>query len=77
MIDVTINGEGRQVEPDQSLADLLEALGVAAATVVIEHNGKVVPRDQFAGTPVGEQDVIELIRLMGEAAAFAGGRSNG
>jgi len=65
MIDVTINGKSRSVAPERALSGLLEDLEVAAETVVIEHNGKVIPRDRFAETPVVEGDEIELIRLMG------------
>ncbi|MCU0664094.1 MAG: sulfur carrier protein ThiS [Myxococcota bacterium] len=48
-----------------SLAAVLDSLGISCATAVVEHNGVIVPREQFEATAVGPGDRLELVRFMG------------
>ncbi len=48
-----------------TLADLLVRLGLDAATVVAEVDGRIVPRAEFAATPVRQGQRIELVRFVG------------
>jgi thiamine biosynthesis protein ThiS len=48
-----------------TLSELLKTLGVDAATVVAEVNGKIVQREDFASTGLKDGQSIELIRFMG------------
>jgi thiamine biosynthesis protein ThiS len=47
-----------------TLMALLESLGVRPGTVVVEKNRQIVPRVQMEYEPVGEGDVIEIVRLV-------------
>lgn len=47
------------------LQDLLGLLGLDAAAVVAEVDGRIVPRTEFALTPLRQGQRIELIRFVG------------
>ena len=68
MKSLQINGQLRQFAADEmpaTLAALLEKLGVAPATVVAEVDGRIIPADRFASTPVSDGQAIELMKFMG------------
>ena len=48
-----------------TLGALLVSLGVQPATVVVERNGEVVPRDAFDRTVLAEGDRLEVVRFVG------------
>ncbi|KUJ54480.1 thiamine biosynthesis protein ThiS [Streptomyces albus subsp. albus] len=58
---VSVNGEPREIPEgltlDLLVADLTQASGGVAAAV----NETVVPRSQWAGTPLGEGDRVEVL----------------
>jgi thiamine biosynthesis protein ThiS len=54
-------GEGRL---PATLAQILEQLGVEAATVVAEVDGQLIGQEKFAQTGVDKGQSIELIRFV-------------
>ena len=64
MIEVTSNGDRRQVESGQTLAQLLSALRLDPRMVVIERNGEIVPRDRLGVTPITAGDTLEVVQMM-------------
>jgi sulfur carrier protein len=62
-----INGAEKQFPSGipPTLAELLEQLGVKAATVVAEVDGKIVEPEKFARTKLSNGQNIELVRFMG------------
>ena len=68
MTSLTINGRPRQFPPDampRTLSALLAELDVAAATVVAEVDGTIVPAEQFDTTELRTGQTIELVKFMG------------
>jgi len=68
MKTLTVNGVERQFAGEGmpgTLADLLDELGVAAATVVAEIDGAIVRSEAFAATKLEDGQKIELVKLMG------------
>ena len=65
-MDVIVNGETETCTEAASVADLLQTRGHAPKTVVVEHNGNIVPADAFAATqlhggrhgPMGEVEAV-------------------
>jgi sulfur carrier protein len=60
-VNVTVNGQPREVPAGTTLAELVATVtsqgnGVAAAV-----NGEVVPRRRWPDTPVGERDRVEVV----------------
>ena len=64
MIQVTINGNPRHVEPGQTLAEFLGGLRLEPRMVVVERNGEIVARDRLAETLVTEGDTLEIVQMM-------------
>lgn len=64
-MQVTVNGEGREVPSGITVRGLLDLLELGAGPVAVERNGDVVPRAEHAGTALGEGDVIEVVHFVG------------
>lgn len=65
---VTVNGAPREKAP-ANLADLVRAEGQDPDRrgLAVALNGRVVPRDSWAATPVAPGDAVEIVK------PFAGG----
>jgi len=64
-IDLTINGEARQVASGQTLAQLLDELNVNRQQVAVEVNAELVPRESHADRELAAGDQIEIVTLVG------------
>lgn len=64
-IQLVVNGEPRSVSGATTLAQLIEAMGVNAATVVAEVSGSIIAPEQFDATTLRAGDTIELVRFVG------------
>ncbi len=63
-----VNGVEKQFaegEAPGTVSDLLDHLGVNAAMVVAEVDGRIVQREEFGRTKLSTGQTIELVRLMG------------
>jgi thiamine biosynthesis protein ThiS len=63
-VTLTINGEARDVAEGLTLAQFLESRDLRAQMVVVERNGEIVPREQYAGTLLKPGDVLEIVQMM-------------
>ena len=64
-MNLTINGENRSLAPVESLHALVEQLGMKSDRVAIELNREIVPRDQWAQTPIRDGDRLEIVHFVG------------
>jgi thiamine biosynthesis protein ThiS len=64
-IRITLNGDAREVEAPQSVADLLSTLGLHPALVVVEHNREILDRNRLGEAVVADGDVFELVHFVG------------
>ena len=62
---VLVNGEARPLEDGTTVIDLLESLELDPATVVVERNREIVPRERHADTRLSDGDQIELVHFVG------------
>ena len=65
MIQLSVNGHVRSVEPGVNLARLLEALELSGKRVAVEKNGEIVPRSQYPSTGLAEGDALEIVVAVG------------
>ncbi|MDH7598571.1 MAG: sulfur carrier protein ThiS [Sedimentisphaerales bacterium] len=67
MAMLKINGVERTFSDPlpRTLAELLQLLGVDAATVVAEIDGQIVRKESFGVTPLRDGQSIELVRFVG------------
>jgi len=65
-MQLTINGKSRSFELVQmSAAQLVEQLELVGKRLAIELNGEIVPRSQFADTPLSNGDKLEIVGAVG------------
>jgi thiamine biosynthesis protein ThiS len=63
---ITISLNGREVRQEAcTLAELVAVKGLAAASLVIEHNGRIIPQSDWSGILLGPGDVLELLNFVG------------
>ena len=60
----TINGEPRVVPEGSTISDLLQEFGLPAKSVLVEHNGEPIERNNFADQRIQEADRIEIINMV-------------
>ena len=67
-LDLNVNGEQRRLDPaptPTTLITVIEALNYNLQLVVVEHNGVIVPRTQWANTSVSSDDNLEIVTIVG------------
>lgn len=65
-MNITIRLNGREVQQETcTLAELVAAKGLAAAPLVIEHNGRIVPEHDWSSIVLGPGDVLEMLNFVG------------
>ncbi len=64
-MELLINGERRAVPPNVSVEELLKLLQIRKEMVVVEHNLKILKRENLAETVLQAEDNLEIIRLVG------------
>jgi len=61
---VILNGDERVVAAE-NVAALVEVLGMKGDRVAVELNREIVPRAQWAGTPLHDGDKLEIVHFVG------------
>lgn len=64
-MQLTINGESREVPEGLTVRGLIEHLGLTEGPVAVEKNRAVVPRAEHATTALAAGDVVELVHFVG------------
>lgn len=63
-IVVFANGQARQVPQGTTLGELVASLGFPESSVLVELNGEIPPRAQWATQRLEHGDRIELFRVV-------------
>jgi thiamine biosynthesis protein ThiS len=61
---VILNGESRSVAAVTTIAALVRQLNLVPATLLIEHNGLALHREEWNSRALQEGDKIEFIRVV-------------
>ncbi len=64
-IEITLNGEARQVAAGRTVTGLLGDLGLHPQMVVVEHNREILDRARYDETEVRDGDTLELVHFVG------------
>ncbi|MFN4274783.1 MAG: sulfur carrier protein ThiS [Ferrovibrio sp.] len=64
-MQLTINGEAREMGGAATVAELLTALSLDARKIAIELNREIVPRSAYAETGLNDGDKIEIVHFIG------------
>ena len=61
---ITLNGESHFVPPVSTIDALVRELNLVPATLLIEHNGLALHREEWTSRALREGDKIEFIRVV-------------
>ena len=64
-MQISVNGELREVPSGTTVRGLVELLGLTDGPVAVERNREVVPRAEHTTTELAEQDVVEIVHFVG------------
>jgi thiamine biosynthesis protein ThiS len=64
-LEVTVNGEQRQLPAGLTIAAMLRELGIEPAKVAVEHNREIVPRSSLDAVEVADGDQFEIVHFVG------------
>jgi thiamine biosynthesis protein ThiS len=59
---ILLNGERTETEA-RTMAELVERLGLAPATLLIERNAQPLPREAWGECEIAEGDCVEMLRV--------------
>jgi len=65
IIQVSINGETRQIAAGSTIAVLVADIGLDPARVAVERNLEIVPRSTLARVEVADGDAFEIVHFVG------------
>jgi thiamine biosynthesis protein ThiS len=64
-MEITVNGQPREIEPGTTVAALLVELGLDPRQLAVERNLELAPRGEHAATELQAGDRIEIVTLVG------------
>ncbi|MFH1836711.1 MAG: sulfur carrier protein ThiS [Candidatus Omnitrophota bacterium] len=64
-MQLKINGKEQVIEKAGNLAELVESRGLDRGNIVVEHNHEIIPKDNWAGIRLKENDNVEIISFVG------------
>jgi sulfur carrier protein len=64
-MQITVNGEARDVPGGVTVRGLVEILGLTDGPVAVERNREVVPRAEHTSTELAPGDVVEIVHFVG------------
>jgi sulfur carrier protein len=65
VIQLSVNGQSRQIGAGVNLTQLLESLELAGKRVAVEKNGEIVPRGRYVETVLADGDRLEIVVAVG------------
>ncbi len=65
VVQITLNGERREIPAALSVADLVRNLGLRPDHVAVEVNSDLVTRSRLPATMIADGDVLEVVTLVG------------
>ena len=64
-MELIINGELRQINESQNLAELVKELDIQSPNFAMALNQQVIPRSKYESTTINENDQIEIVHAVG------------
>ncbi|MBX3640509.1 MAG: sulfur carrier protein ThiS [Nitrosomonas sp.] len=65
MIQLTINGEVRQLHQSMNIEQFIDQNNLQGKRIAIERNGEIVPRSQYAEQYLVDGDQLEVVVAVG------------
>ena len=65
MAKIQLNGKMIDIKSNYSLFDLLKKYKLADKKVAVEHNGTIIPKENFKKKNLKENDKVEIVHFIG------------
>jgi sulfur carrier protein len=65
MSHISINGESQALPDGETIASLIDRLGLRGKRLAVELNGTIVPRSRHADQQLTDGDRIEIVHAVG------------
>jgi len=65
MLQLSVNGEARQIPASSTVLQLLESMQLVGKRIAVERNGDIVPKGLHATTSLADGDVLEIVVAVG------------
>ena len=65
MLQLTVNGEARQIAAGSRIADLVRELGLDGRKIAVERNLEIVARSRYDTDALAQDDRIEIVAFVG------------
>ena len=65
MITIVLNGNNKQIDSNTSITQLLENLDLSDRRLAVEINQQIIPRGDFDGHFLKQQDKVEIVQAIG------------
>ena len=62
---ITVNGNLKEINEIKTISELLELLSINENNIVVEHNGNIITKSEYAEITIKEDDKLELVRFVG------------
>ena len=62
---IMINGKGETVDRSKNIMELISGRGLVPEHVVVEHNFRIAPKEEWLGIMLKENDNVEIISFVG------------
>jgi len=62
---LTINGKQEAIEKSVTLDALVAAKGLCPEKIVVEHNFRIISKEDWPKIALGDKDMIEIISFVG------------
>ena len=67
-MQITINGESREIEPGLTVQAMLGKIGLDGGKVAVERNRELVPKSLYGQTGLADGDQLEIVHFIGGGA---------
>lgn len=64
-MQITLNGERREIADGTTVSALLESLGFRAEATAVQRNEDILEKTAYAKTKLTDGDTVELVRFVG------------
>ena len=61
----SVNGKATALADGTTVVGLLSELGLAEARVAVEHNRRILQRDEYASAVISDGDALEILGFVG------------
>jgi len=65
VIEITLNGDRREIAADQTVTDLLQDLKLDPARVAVERNLEIIPKTTYQNVKLLSGDRLEIVYFIG------------